>query len=162
MPEATTSVATWSTEQKMLKMVHDRVTTGVTRVVWTAAVLRCGKQIEKLPHYYISWIVSSSNRDKCEMLPLETKQSGGKLLPHSDLRRGVLLEETPRGRCYSEDYKQKQKNILPHEISKSCTNSELYTSDVLLVLKIRFNRLRMFPNYYQVVNIKPYFFICSF
>jgi hypothetical protein len=23
-----------------------------------------------------------------EMLPLETKQSGGKLLPHSDLRRG--------------------------------------------------------------------------
>jgi hypothetical protein len=30
-PEA----ATWSTEQMMLEMVHDRVTTGVTRVVWT-------------------------------------------------------------------------------------------------------------------------------
>ena len=29
-----------------------------------------------------------------EMLPLETKQfSGGKLLPHSDLRGGVSLEE---------------------------------------------------------------------
>ena len=28
-----------------------------------------------------------------EMLPLETKQSGGKILPHSDLLRGVFLEE---------------------------------------------------------------------
>jgi hypothetical protein len=28
-----------------------------------------------------------------EMLPLETKKSGGKLLPHSDLRGGVFLEE---------------------------------------------------------------------
>jgi hypothetical protein len=28
-----------------------------------------------------------------EMLPLETKQSGGKLLPHSDLQGGVFLEE---------------------------------------------------------------------
>jgi hypothetical protein len=28
-----------------------------------------------------------------EMLPLETKQSGGKLLPHSDLRGGVFLEK---------------------------------------------------------------------
>jgi len=27
------------------------------------------------------------------MLHLETKQSGGKLLPHSDLRRGVFIEE---------------------------------------------------------------------
>jgi hypothetical protein len=35
--------------------------------------------MEKLPHYYFSWIVSSRNREKCEMLPLETKQSGGKL-----------------------------------------------------------------------------------
>ena len=32
------------------------------------------------------------------MLPLETKQSGGKLLPHSDLRGGVFLEEAPRSR----------------------------------------------------------------
>jgi dolichyl-phosphate-mannose--protein O-mannosyl transferase len=28
-----------------------------------------------------------------EVLPLETKRSGGKLLPHSDLRWGVFLEE---------------------------------------------------------------------
>ena len=31
-----------------------------------------------------------------EMFPLETKQSGGKLLPHSDLRRVVFLEEVSR------------------------------------------------------------------
>jgi hypothetical protein len=30
------------------------------------------------------------------MLPLETKQSGGKLLPHSDLRGGVFREEVSR------------------------------------------------------------------
>ena len=30
------------------------------------------------------------------MIPLETKQSGGKLLPHSDLRGGVFLGETWR------------------------------------------------------------------
>jgi hypothetical protein len=35
----------------MLEMVHDRVTTGVTRVIRTAAVLLCGKQLEKLTHY---------------------------------------------------------------------------------------------------------------
>jgi hypothetical protein len=33
-----------------------------------------------------------------EMLPLETKQSGDKLLPHSDLREGVFLEEVLRSR----------------------------------------------------------------
>jgi hypothetical protein len=33
-----------------------------------------------------------------EMLPLETKQSGDKLLPHSDLRGGVFLEEVSRSR----------------------------------------------------------------
>jgi len=32
------------------------------------------------------------------MLPLETKQSGGKLLPHSDLQGGVFLEEVSRSR----------------------------------------------------------------
>jgi hypothetical protein len=41
--------------------------------------------MEKLPHYYFSWIVCSRNRDKYEMLALETKQSEGKLLPHTDL-----------------------------------------------------------------------------
>jgi hypothetical protein len=65
--------------------------------------LRCGKQMEKLPHYNFSWTVSlSKNREICEMLRLEIKRSGGKLLPHSDLRGGVSLEETPRkARQYS-------------------------------------------------------------
>ena len=35
---------------------------------------------------------------KVEMIPLETKRSGGKLLPHSDLRGGVFLEEVSRNR----------------------------------------------------------------
>ena len=30
------------------------------------------------------------------MLPLETKQTGGKLLPYSDLRGGVFLGEASR------------------------------------------------------------------
>jgi hypothetical protein len=60
--------------------------------------------MEKLPHYYFSWIVSPRNRDKCEILPLETKQSRGKLT-HSDLRRGVFLAETPSGKSYSEEYR---------------------------------------------------------
>jgi hypothetical protein len=32
-------------------MVHDRIAAGEATVVSTAAVLRCGKQMEKLPHY---------------------------------------------------------------------------------------------------------------
>jgi len=38
-----------------------------------------------------------------EMLPLVTEQSGGKLLPHSDLQGGVFLEEAPRGRQRKRD-----------------------------------------------------------
>jgi hypothetical protein len=54
-----------------------------------AAVLRCGKQMEKLSHYYFSGIVCfQKERYICKMLPLETKQSGGKLLPHLDLWGG--------------------------------------------------------------------------
>ena len=37
------------------------------------------------------------------MLPLETKQSGGKLLPDSDLRGGVFLEEVSRSRKRNRD-----------------------------------------------------------
>jgi len=33
-----------------------------------------------------------------EILPLDTKQSDGKRLPHSVLRRGVFLEEVSRNR----------------------------------------------------------------
>jgi hypothetical protein len=42
-------------------MVHDRIGAGETTVVSTAAVLRCGKQMEKLPHYNFSWTVSLQN-----------------------------------------------------------------------------------------------------
>jgi hypothetical protein len=35
----------------MGEMVHDRIAAGEATVVPTAAVLRCGKQMEKLPHY---------------------------------------------------------------------------------------------------------------
>jgi hypothetical protein len=37
------------------------------------------------------------------MLPLETKHSGGILLPHSDLRGGVFLEEVLRSRKRNRD-----------------------------------------------------------
>jgi hypothetical protein len=35
----------------MFEMVYDRIAAGETTVVSTAAVLRCGKQMEKLSHY---------------------------------------------------------------------------------------------------------------
>ena len=38
-----------------------------------------------------------------EMLPLETKQSGGKILPHADLRWGVFLEEASCNRKRKRD-----------------------------------------------------------
>jgi hypothetical protein len=44
----------------MVEMVLDRIAAGETTVVSTAAVLRCGKQMEKLPHYNFSWTVSLS------------------------------------------------------------------------------------------------------
>jgi hypothetical protein len=44
----------------MLEMVHGRIAAGETTVVSTAAVLRCGKQMEKLQHYNFSWTVSLS------------------------------------------------------------------------------------------------------
>jgi hypothetical protein len=48
----------------MVEMVHDRIAAGETTVVSTAAVLRCGKQMEKPPHYNFSWTVSlSKNRE---------------------------------------------------------------------------------------------------
>jgi hypothetical protein len=47
----------------MFEMVHDRIAAGETTVVSTAAVLRSGKQMEKLPHYNFSWTVSLQNRE---------------------------------------------------------------------------------------------------
>jgi hypothetical protein len=42
----------------MVEMVRDRIAAGEATVVSTAAVLRCGKQMEKLPNYNFSWTVS--------------------------------------------------------------------------------------------------------
>jgi hypothetical protein len=49
----------------MVEMVHDRIAAGETTVVSTAGVLRCGKQMEKLPYYNISWTVSLQKYARC-------------------------------------------------------------------------------------------------
>jgi len=75
--------------------------------------------MEKLPHYYFSWIVSfQKQRYACEMLLLETKQSGGKLLPHSDLRGGgVFLRKISSSRHYNKkNYKEKKKEQHSYKI----------------------------------------------
>jgi hypothetical protein len=51
----------------MFEMVHDRIAAGETTVVSTAAVLRCGKQMEKLPHL----LFLDSLSPKTEKLSLE-------------------------------------------------------------------------------------------
>jgi hypothetical protein len=48
----------------MVEMVHDRIAAGETTVVSTAVVLRCRKQMEKLPHYNFSWTVSLQKQRK--------------------------------------------------------------------------------------------------
>jgi hypothetical protein len=47
-----------------------------------------------------------------EMLPLGTKQSGGKILPHSDLRGGVFLEEASRNSKRKRDIKLGTWNVI--------------------------------------------------
>ena len=98
-------------------MVQVRTATGVTRVVCTAVVLRSGKQMEKLPHYHFSWIVSCQKQRShiCEMRPLETKLSGGKLLPQLDLRGGVFLGETSRRRYDKKEFNE-QKEYRSYKI----------------------------------------------
>ena len=68
--------------------------------------------MEKLPHYHFSWIVSFQKQRYhiCEMLPLETKLSGGKLLPKSDLRGGVFLEEISCRRYDKKECKEQKKH----------------------------------------------------
>jgi hypothetical protein len=55
----------------MVEMVHDRIAAGETTVLSTAPVLRCGKQMEKLPHYDFSWTVFLQKI--CEILCLEIR-----------------------------------------------------------------------------------------
>jgi hypothetical protein len=87
--------------------------------MWSERLLYC--DVEKLPQYYVFWMVSSRKRDKCEMLPLETKQSGGKLLPHSNLFGRVFLEEMQHCRSYSEVYRKNQKTQKENHSFKTGT-----------------------------------------
>jgi hypothetical protein len=73
-PEAATTVATLNKGKTTLEILHDRIAIGVTRVFRTAADLRKGKQLEKLPHSYYSWSVSFHKQEKRQMFLLETKQ----------------------------------------------------------------------------------------
>ena len=45
-----------------------------------------------------------------KMLPLETKQSGGKLLPHSDLREGVFLGQISSSSAAARRITKKRRN----------------------------------------------------
>jgi len=67
--------------------------------------------MEKLPHYHFSWIVSFQKQRYriCKMLPLETKSSGGKLYPQSDLQWGVFLEEMSC-RHYNKECKEQKEH----------------------------------------------------
>jgi hypothetical protein len=105
MLEAATSLATFSTEQIMLEIVHDRVATGVTRVVSTAEVLRRGKQREKVLQYYSSCIASFRKQRQ-----MGDGSSGQKNNP--DLRRRVLLDEISRYRSYSSNKYQKERHSI--------------------------------------------------
>ena len=59
------------------------------------------------------WTISCKNRDTvyCEMLPLETKQSGGKLLPPIGSLGVLSLEEVSHRRHYDrKEYKEQKEN----------------------------------------------------
>ena len=47
----------------MLEMVRDRTARGVARAARTAVVLRRGKLMEKLLHYYFSWLAPFQKRE---------------------------------------------------------------------------------------------------
>jgi hypothetical protein len=61
--------------------------------------------MEKLPHYYFSWIVCSRNRDKCEMLPLETKQ---------------VLHRVKEDRNIVHTIKRRKANWIGHILRRNC------------------------------------------
>jgi len=76
------------------------------------------------------------------MLALETKQSGGKLLPHSDLRGGVFLGETSR-------ITQRETKIGTWNVRSLCRAGSLkaaarelvrYKLDVVGMLEVRWDK----------------------
>jgi hypothetical protein len=73
--------------------------------IWRVAANKLNKQPQTAPACGLGEVLTTPLRKKrilrithVKMLPLETKQSGDKLLPHSDLREGVFLEEVSRSR----------------------------------------------------------------
>ena len=81
-------------------------------MVLTAAVLRCGKQMEKI-NKLVLFLDSLFPKTEihiyiCEMLPVETKQSGDKLLPHLELWWRVFLGEISCSQNYSMNEKKKE------------------------------------------------------
>jgi hypothetical protein len=85
----------------MLNMVHDRAAIGVNKMFQRLMCTAMWKANIKTATLLLFWIVSAKT-DKCQMLHLETKQSGGILLHHSDPRlaraerRGVSRRYTTR------------------------------------------------------------------
>ena len=77
-----------------------------------------------------------------EMIPLETKQSGGKLLPHSDLRVGEF--QTPRGRQRKRDIVLDMWNVRSLYMAGSLTAvaRELarYKLDLVSVQEVRWDK----------------------
>jgi len=78
------------------------------------------------------------------MLPLDTKQSGGKLLPHLDLQGGVFLEEAPHGRQWKRDIVLGTWNVrsLYRAGSLMAVNRELarYKLDLVGVQEVRWDK----------------------
>jgi len=76
------------------------------------------------------------------MLALETKQSGGKLLPHSDLRRGVFPGETSRSRQRGMKIGTWNVRSLYRAGSLKAAARELvrYKSDVVGVQEVRWEK----------------------
>jgi len=81
--------------------------------------------MEKLPHYHFSWIVffQKQRYHICEMPPQDTKLSGGKLLPQSDLRgdnvsRGNVMQalrqegvQRAKGASQLQDWNMERKDL---------------------------------------------------
>ena len=78
------------------------------------------------------------------MLPLETKQSGGKILPHSDHRGGVFLEEASRVRQRKRDIRVGTLNVrsLYRAGSLKAAARELarYKLDLVGVQEVRWDK----------------------
>jgi hypothetical protein len=87
----------------MLEMVHDRATTGMTRVVSEA----CGKQVEKLPYYYFSWGVSFRKQRQTRDASSEDKTT-------------EVLHRVKEGRNIIHTIKRRKVNWIGHILLGNC------------------------------------------